>query len=144
MGRDTRRLRTALLAVMALMGCPAVASAQAELAKTLVGTWRGELQARFKKGSETSTNLTLRITSVNQENGKWVGDGRLGPTPVKIDIDTSGSKPSLRFQGASGTGYDLSLLDEQSLVGTVGTATLTAGQAGQFERERPVKLEKKE
>ena len=47
----------------------------------------------------------------------------------------------LRFLGASGTGYDLSLLDEKSLVGT---ATLTAGQAGQFERERPVKLEKKE
>jgi hypothetical protein len=32
----------------------------------------------------------------------------------------------LRFLGTSGTGYDLNLLDEKSLVGT---ATLTAGQA---------------
>jgi hypothetical protein len=46
--------------------------------------------------------LTLRITSVKQEDGKWIGAERFGPTPVKIDIDTSGSKPSLRWTGAAG------------------------------------------
>jgi len=60
---------------------------------------------------------------------------------VKVDIDTSGSKPSLRWAGTSGTTYDVSLLDDKNMVGT---ATLTREQAGAQERERKVVLEKKE
>ena len=60
---------------------------------------------------------------------------------MKIDIDTSGSKPSLRWTGAAGFVYDLSLLDDKNLVGI---ATLTTGQAGEREQDRPVKLEKKQ
>jgi hypothetical protein len=113
-----------------------VAAAQVDLAKVLVGTWQGEL--RDRKGN---IDLTLRITSVKQQDGKWIADGRFGPTPVKIDIDTSGSKPSLRWTGAAGNVYDLSLLDDKNLAGT---ATVTTSQAGQYERDRSVKLEKKQ
>ncbi|SRR5712691_3252883 len=131
-----RAARGALFVVAGLLLAAGVAAAQVDLAKVLVGTWQGELQ--YKK---TNTPLTLRITSVKQEDGKWIGDGRFGPTPVKIDIDTSGSKPSLRWKGAAGIVYDLSLLDDTNLAGT---ATLTTGQSGLSERERPVKLEKKQ
>jgi hypothetical protein len=141
MRRSARAAWVALFVVTAWLLAPGLAIAQTDLAKALVGTWRGELQNRFKKGAEATTALTLRITSVKQEGGKWIADGRFGPNPVKIDIDASGSKPSLHWTGAAGTVYDLSLHDDKNLVGT---ATLTSNQAGQFERERPVKLEKRD
>ena len=139
-----RTARVALFVVTGLVLGAGVAAAQADLAKALVGTWQGELQMRLKKGADPS--VTLIITSVKQEDGKWIADGRMGPTeartgPVKIDIDTSGSKPALRWKGASGTQFDLSLLDDKHLVGT---ATLTTSDAGQGARDRSVKLEKKE
>jgi hypothetical protein len=134
-----RSLRAAWVALFALAGLALwapVTAAQTGLSKILVGTWQGELRLR-----KSNTDLLLRITSVKQEDGKWTADGRFGPNPVKIDIDTSGSKPSLRWTGAAGHVYDLSLVDDKNLVGT---ATLTTSLAGQFERERPVKLEKKQ
>jgi hypothetical protein len=139
MSLGMRAARVAVLAVIGLMLCSGEASAQADLAKTLVGTWEGELQLRTKKG--TDPTLKLRITSLKQEDGKWIADGRFGPTPVKIDVDTTGAKPSLRWTAASGTAYNLSLLDEKNLVGT---ATLTTSAAGRGDRDRSVRLEKKE
>jgi hypothetical protein len=91
--------------------------------------------------------LTLIIASVKQEDGKWVADARLGgaeggkTAKVHIDIDTSGSKPSLRFKGVSGTEYDVSLFNDKELVGT---AVLTTSQAGKGARDRSVKFEKKQ
>ena len=134
-----RAARVAVLAVTGLMLWSGAAVAQADLAKTLVGTWEGELQLRTKKGADPG--LKLRITSLKQEDGKWVADGRLGSTPVKIDVDTTGAKPSLRWTAASGTAYNLSLVDDKNLVGT---ATLTTSAAGRGDRDRSVKLEKKE
>jgi len=133
-------LTVLLVATTSFLGAGLVA-AQVDPSKALVGTWRGELQGRFKKGAEASTVLALRIISVKQEDGKWVADARFGPNPVKVDIDTSGSKPSLRWAAQSGTTYDVSLLDDKNMVGT---ATLTREQAGAQERERKVVLEKKE
>ena len=60
---------------------------------------------------------------------------------MNIDIDTSGSKPSLRFKGAKGAEYDVSLFNDRELVGT---ATLTTASAGTKDRSRSVKFEKKE
>jgi hypothetical protein len=71
-----------------------------------------------------------------------VGWRRGGKTAkVNIDIDTSGSKPSLRFKSVSGTEYDVSLFGDKELVGT---AVLTTGQGGRGPRDRSVKFEKKE
>jgi len=138
MRRETRIGWVLLVAVAIGLFTPAAGVAQTDLAKALVGTWRGELVARVKRGSEATTALALRITSVKQENGRWIAEGRFGPNPVKIDIDTSGAKPSLRWTGAAGAKYDLNLLDERNLVGT---ATLTTEQA---HRDRTVKLEKQQ
>ena len=93
----------------------------------------------MKKGADAT--LRLVITSVKQENGKWTGVGRFGATPVKIDVDTTGSKPALHWTAATGTVYNLSLLDDKNLVGT---ATLTTGAVGRGDRDRSVKLEKKQ
>jgi len=93
----------------------------------------------LKKGADAT--LRLVITSVKQENGKWTGVGRFGATPVKIDVDTTGSKPALHWTAATGTVYNLSLLDDKNLVGT---ATLTTGAVGRGDRDRSVKLEKKQ
>lgn len=134
-----RAARVAVLAVTGLMLWSGAAIAQADLPKTLVGTWEGELQLRIKKGADPS--LKLVIASVKQEDGKWIADGRFGSKPVKIDVDTSGSKPSLRWAGASGAVYNVNLLDDKNMAGTV---TLTTSSAGKGDRDRSVKLEKKE
>ena len=146
MRRGIRAARAALFVAAGLMLGTGVAAPQADLAKALVGTWKGELQALTKKGDPV---LTLIISSVKQEGGKWVADARLGGAdaaktrPVNIDIDTSGSKPSLRFKGAAGAEYNLNLFGDKELVGTT---TLTTTQAGRStgSRDRSVKLEKKE
>ena len=134
-----RAARVAVLAVIVLMVGAGAAIAQADLAKVRVGTWEGELQLRTKKGADPT--FKLRITSLKQEDGKWVADGRVGSTAVKIDVDTTGAKPSLRWTAASGTAYNLNLVDDKNLVGT---ATLTTSAAGRGDRDRSVKLEKKE
>jgi hypothetical protein len=145
MMRGIRAARVALFVVAGLMVGAGVAAAQADLAKALVGTWKGELQQRTQKGADPT--LVLIIKSVKQEDGKWVADARVGATEdktaaVKVDIDTSGAKPSLRWTGGKGTAYDVSLLDDKNLVGT---AVLTTGSTGgSRDRSRPVKLEKKE
>jgi hypothetical protein len=141
-----RAARVALFVVVGSVLGTGVAAAQVDLAKALVGTWKGEIQAVTKKGDPA---LTLIISSVKQEGGKWVADARLGGAdaaktgPVDIDIDTSGSKPSLRFKGAAGAEYNLSLFGDKELVGT---ATLSSAQArrGTGSRDRSVRLEKKE
>jgi hypothetical protein len=145
MRQGIRAARVALFVMAGLMVGTGVAAAQADLAKALVGTWQGELQMRSKKSDPV---VTLIITSVKQEDGKWVADARLGgadgkTAPVMIGIDTSGSKPSLRFKGRSGIEYDVSLFNDKALVGT---AVLTTTQAGRSSgsRDRPIKFEKKE
>lgn len=144
--RGIRAARAALFVVAGLMVGTGVAAAQADLAKVLVGTWQGELQQRTQKGADPV--LTLIITSVKQEDGKWVTDARFGgaeggkTAKVHIDIDTTGSKPSLRFKGAKGAEYDVSLFNDKELVGT---AVLTTGAGGgKGDRSRSVKFEKKE
>ena len=143
--RGIRAARVALFVVAGLMLGTGLAAAQVDLAKALVGTWQGELQQRTQKGADPT--LVLIIKSVKQEDGKWVADARVGVTEdktstVKVDIDTSGAKPSLRWTGGKGTAYDLSLLDDKNLVGT---AVLTTGSSGgSRDRSRSVKLEKKE
>jgi hypothetical protein len=145
MRKGLRAARVALFVLAGLILGPGVVPAQVDLAKALVGTWQGELQQRMKKGADPV--LTLIIASVKQEDGKWVADARLGgaeggkTAKVHIDIDTSGSKPSLRFKGVSGTEYDVSLFNDKELVGT---AVLTTSQAGKGARDRSVKFEKKQ
>jgi hypothetical protein len=146
MRRGIRAARAALLVVAGLMLGTGVAAAQADLAKVLVGTWKGELQQRTQKGPDPE--LTLIIASVKQEGGKWVADARLGgaeggkTAKVNIDIDTSGSKPSLRFKGAKGAEYDVSLFNDKELVGTAALTTSQSG--GARDRSRSVRFEKKE
>lgn len=145
MRRGIRAVGVALFVVAGLLAGTGVAAAQADLAKALVGTWKGELQQRTQKDADPT--LVLIIKSVKEEGGKWIADARVGATEdktakVNLDIDTSGSKPSLRWTGGKGAAYDLSLLDDKNLVGT---AVLTTGAGGgSRDRSRSVKLEKKE
>jgi hypothetical protein len=144
MRRSIRAARVALLVMAGLMLGAGVAAAQVDVAKVLVGTWKGELQQRTQKGADPT--VVLIIKSLKQEDGKWVASARVGATeektgPVQLEIDTTGAKPSVRWTGGSGTIYSLSLLDDKNLVGT---ATLTTSQGSQRDRDRSVKLEKKE
>jgi spermidine/putrescine-binding protein len=145
MTRGIRAARVALFVMAGLTVGTGVAAAQADLAKALVGTWKGEIQQRTQKGADPA--VVLVIKSVKQEDGKWIADARVGATEdktaaVKVDIDTSGAKPSLRWKGGKGTDYDVSLLDDKNLVGTA--VLTTGGGGGRSDRSRPVKLEKKE
>jgi hypothetical protein len=147
MGAGIRAVAVAVIALTGLLSAAGAVAAQVDLAKTLVGTWEGEVKARMLRGPDAGAELKLIITSVTQQDGKWIADGRLGgkdgrSAPVKVDIDTSGSKPSLRFKGASGTDYALSLFNDKQMAGT---ATLTTAQAKSSTgaRDRDVILEKK-
>jgi hypothetical protein len=145
MRRGIRAARVALFVMAGLMAGAGVAAAQVDVAMALVGTWKGELQQRTQKGADPT--VVLIIKSLKQEDGKWVASARVGPTeektgPVQLEIDTTGAKPSVRWTGGSGAIYNLTLLDDKNLTGT---ATLTTGQGGaRGDRDRPVKLEKKE
>jgi hypothetical protein len=143
--RGIRAARVALFVIVGLMLGTGVAAAQTDLAKALVGRWKGELQQRMQKGEDPT--LVLIIKSVKQQDGKWIADARVGPTEdktaaVKVDIETSAAKPSLRWTGGKGAAYDLSLLDDKNLVGTAVLTTSSTG--GSRDRSRSVKLEKKE
>jgi hypothetical protein len=84
--------------------------------------------------------VVLVITSLKEEGGRWLADARFGTSPVSLEIDASGKQPSLRWTSRNGTAYAVSLFDGRTLSGT---ATLPQEVAGNRERERPVKLEKK-
>ncbi len=134
------------LAVAVILALVEGSHGQVDLTKVLVGTWEGEVKARMQRGAAAGADLKLVITSVTQQDGKWIADGRLGgkdgrSAPVKVDVDPSGSKPSLRFKGAAGTDYSLTLFNDKEMVGT---ATLTTAQAKSStgDRERDVRLEK--
>jgi hypothetical protein len=135
-------VRLAFFVITMLMVGPGLAPAQVDLAKALVGRWEGEIALRFQKTA--NPGLVLVITSVKEEGGRWTADARSGTKtsglgPAKVEIDNSGKRPSLRWTGGTGVVYDVNLFDEKTLVGT---ATLTRDMS--TERERPVKLEKKE
>ncbi|HEY7203889.1 MAG TPA: hypothetical protein VIA61_06310 [Methylomirabilota bacterium] len=132
-----RFARRALLAAAVVWAVAADAAAQTDLAQALVGRWEGEISARFHKNNPA---VVLVITSLKEDGGRWVADARFGASPVSLEIDAGGAQPSLRWSSRNGTVYAVTLLDARTLSGT---ATLTQEVAGNRERERPVKLEKK-
>ena len=113
--------------------------AQSDPASLLVGKWEGTQQQAGRGGSE---DRTLIISSVTQQDGKWVADGRYGVqggAKVRIDVDVSGRWPSLRWTMANGNVVQLDLPDEKTLTGKV-----TLVGASQRDRDRPVTLDKKQ
>jgi hypothetical protein len=109
-------LRLALAVSAMLMLGPGLAWAQVDLARALVGRWEGEIAYRFLKG--TNPGLVVVITSVKEDGGKWTADARGGTKtsglgPVKLEIDNSGKRPSLRWTGPTGVVYEVNLLDER-------------------------------
>ena len=133
-----RALLAVALVVVSVIHVLGVASAQTDLEKALIGKWEGDVQVAREQGR------TLIIRSVSQQEGKWTAEGRYGITgkgmgPVKIDIDTSGSRPSLRFTTGANSTVRLNLVGEKSLVGTM---TLTGAQ--QQSPDRNMKLDKVE
>jgi hypothetical protein len=88
---------------------------------------------------------TLVIESVNQMDGKWVANGRVG-TPagqgrVKIAVETSGKDVGLSWTGGSGAQYQLNLMHDKHLVGKV-TFTVEQNKSSTGSRDRTLKLEK--
>jgi hypothetical protein len=77
MRRSIRAARVALLVMAGFMLGAGVAAAQVDVAKVLVGTWKGELQQRTQKGADPT--VVLIIKSLKQEDGKWVASARVGP-----------------------------------------------------------------
>jgi hypothetical protein len=132
-----RFARRALLAAAVVWAVAADAAAQTDLVQALVGRWEGEISGRFHKNNPA---VVLVITSLKEAGGRWVADARFGASPVSLEVDAGGKQPSLRWTSRNGTAYAVSLFDGRTLSGT---ATLTQEVAGNHERERPVKLEKK-
>jgi hypothetical protein len=132
-----RFARRALLAAAVVWAVAADATAQTDLVQALVGRWEGEISGRFHKNNPA---VALVITSLEEDGGRWVAAARFGASPVSLEADAGGKQPSLRWTSRNGTAYAVSLFDDRTLSGTV---TLTHETAGNRERERPVKLEKK-
>jgi hypothetical protein len=98
-------------------------AAQTDLTKPLVGRWEGEVDYRgVPSDPSRAPHRTLIVRSVTQKEGKWVAEGRFGIigkglAPVEMEVDTEGSKPSLRFVNGPIT-VRLQLLDDKHLAGT--------------------------
>jgi hypothetical protein len=142
--RSIRMLRWGPLALALMVSSAAwlvtpSARAQVDLQKTLVGRWEGEVATRQAKNV---TTVVLTIKSLKEEGGKWTAEALLGRSPVNLEIITSGPQPSLRWTGAQGWQYDVSVMDEKTMVGNVTLTTASGGSRG--DRDRPVKLEKVE
>ena len=128
-----------LAGVLVFTGGLTAGFAQNDPASMLVGKWEGTQQQAGRGGSE---DRTLIISSVTQQDGKWVADGRYGVqggAKVRIDVDVNGRRPSLRWTMPNGNVVQLDLLNEKTLSGKV-----TLVGASQRDRDRPVTLEKKE
>ena len=83
------------------------------------------------------------IKSVKEKDGKWVGEGRFGATGkglgrVRIEVDTSGGHPAIRFATQADATIHLNLLDDAYLVGTINYREI----GGTLGTERALKLEK--
>jgi hypothetical protein len=135
------------LLVVAVLGISlgmASAWAQEDPAKALVGKWEGEVTWAGSAGSVMGDpNRTLIIESVTQKDGKSVAMGKYGITgkglgKVEIEVDGSGSRPSLRFATAATT-IRLTLTGAKELTGT-----MTLVGASQRGGDRPFRLEKKD
>src|SRR4026209_2217508 len=138
--RSVRMPRWGLLILAAFTWLPtSSAHAQQDLEKQLVGRWDGEVSTRQAKNV---TTVVLTIKSLKEEGGKWTAEALAGRNPVNLEIITTGKQPSLRWTGAQGWQYDLNLMDEKTMVGTVTLTTASGGSRG--DRDRPVKLEKVE
>jgi hypothetical protein len=120
-------------------------SAQLDLAKVLVGKWEGAVQWAAGAGSGVGDpNRTLIIDSVEQKDGKWVAMGKFGVTgkglgKVTIEVEDSGSRPSIRFVTGSNSTVRLALSGTKDLTGT-----LTLPGTSQRGNDRRMNLEKKE
>lgn len=130
-----------LLASVLVLG--SLSCAQGDLARSLVGTWEGELQT-LGKGTRGDPHRTLIIRSVSQKEGKWIGEGRFGVTgkslgPVQMEVDTNGMRPSIRFATGANATVRLELLEEGHLIGTL-TRREMGGTLG---NDRAIKLEKR-
>jgi hypothetical protein len=125
-----RSVRTILPALVVLLtgAWLAVSSVHADvdLQQTLVGRWEGEVSTRLAKNV---TPVVLTIKSLKEEGGKWTVEALAGRNPVSLEIITSGKQPSLRWTGANGWQYDVNLMDEKTMVGTV-TLSMVAGVTG--------------
>jgi len=114
---------------------------QADLAKSLVGKWEGDIQFIASVGASGDPNRTLIIESADQKEGKWVPRGRYGVTgkglgKVDIEVDESSERSSIRFVTGAGSTVRLSLIGPKDMSGTI----RPRGEA----RDRPMRLEKKD
>ena len=105
----------------------------------LVGKWEGTQHQAGKGGSE---GRTLIISSVTQQEGKWIADGRFGVkggAKAQIEVDTTGQWPSLRWAMPNGNTVQVNLVNPKTLSGKV-----TLAGSGQRDRDRTLTLEKVE
>jgi hypothetical protein len=128
------------LLVVLIAGFTGPAFGQPDPASQLVGKWEGTQQQAARGGG--AEDRTLVISSVTQQEGKWVADGRYGAqggARVRIDVDVTGQWPSLRWTMPNGNVVQLNLISAKTLGGKV-----TLAGSGQRDRDRAVTLEKKE
>jgi hypothetical protein len=126
------------LVMLVLIIAPA-SRAQLDPSKVLLGKWEGEIGGLSRR---SDPNRTLIIDSVAERDGKLVAEGRYGITgkglgKVQINVDSSGSHPSIQFTTGANLPVRLNLIDEKSLVGTI-----TLPGALQGANDRTMRLEK--
>ena len=142
------RLALALLLVT-LVGVQEAAAQGIDLSKTLVGTWKGEVQM-----ASGTYPRTLIIKSVEVSGRRAVADAQYGGSggyggpsgttlePVDLQIEHSSSGVLLRFRAEDLSPVELSLYrDGQHLMGSVLAPSIARGGA---RTPAPIKLQKVE
>ena len=121
---------------------PALALAQVDPTKVLVGTWEGQVQVSKQMGR------TLTINSVKaQGEGEWVARGRFAVAGMESEKTTGGSEMSVSSKdneiyiefttGNAKTPYKLKLVGENKLEGTADFGGKTGNRRVTLEKVAP-------
>lgn len=135
-----RRVILSAIFVTLIVGGVTPVLGESDLAAQLVGKWEGtQRQEGRGRGSE---DRILIISSVTQQEGKWIADGRFGVkggAKVNIEVDTTGQWPSLRWSTPNGNTVQVNLINPKTLTGKV-----TLAGTSQRDQGRALTLEKVE
>lgn len=129
------RFSLAVLTATALVG--SAVGAQTNYSQVLIGKWEGQMRY---ESARANPSRTLIIESGSEGDGALAVLGRYGITGRNLErmrgtLETSGSRPRLRFMTGANSNVVLELQGDNDLIGTI-------QPAGAGERDvRPKKVE---
>ena len=124
-----------VVGVLALLSVPS--ESQPDLSKVLVGKWEGNAP----RASGGDPRRTLVFESVRQEGGRWIAEAKFGIpgrplVPVDVTLDVTGAIVRVQFSPGIGFNWDLTLLSDKLLAGSIRRQTSLGHVEGSITLEK--------